>query len=833
MRHCLTLALLLLGCTGSIRAQGLMIPDDREFPRLAMVSHRVNITLEDQVGVTRVEQTFHNHTSRQIEATYVFPVPKGASVNQFTMWVNGREVKGEMVEAGRARQIYTDIVRRTCDPGLLEYMGNNLFRLRVFPILPGSDQKVSLSYTSMAQRDGGIVEYVYPLKTDGRSTGNLQDFSVEARIRSQNPIQNIYSPTHAITVTRQSDREATVRFDRYQCVSDKDFLLFYAVSDKDIGFTMLPHRPMSGEKGYFLFLLTPRVEVGQRDFIPRDMILVLDTSGSMRGPKMDQARRALKYCLDNLDERDRFAVIHFATSVHKFRDYVVESKRDNIDEAKRWVDGMEANGGTAIDDALSAALDMRASETGRTATIVFFTDGEPTVGVTNVEQILRNVSARNSASTRIFTFGVGDDVNATFLDRLADQTRAVSTYVRPAEDIEAKVSGLYSKISHPVLANLKLSTSENVRLDDIYPPQLPDLYHGGQLTVLGRYSGQGHAAITLSGTVGQDRRTFVYEVPFPERTDSERNFVEQLWARRKVGYLLDQIRANGEKRELVDETIALAKRYGIATPYTSYLVVPDGPVPVVHPWHRRGHGGPTPLGAGGMPGMQGPGLGLSQGQGFGGGIGGFGGSGGLGGSLRGPVPSDRPAPKVIDFAQQVQTKPGDLALNRDRITDGQLGELEKQGMAGLPGGQVPAFQQAAEQKFAYDQARKALAGRRQSEVQAGKLGVDLSVNANALRNQTQLAQTAVRQVAGRNCMEVGGVWIDDGFDPKLPKLVVKAQSAAYFRILERQPQVRDVFKLGNFLVWITPNGTALVIDSNDGKETLSDAEIDALFVRKG
>src|SRR5207248_5757486 len=205
--------------------------------------------------------------------------------------------------------------------------------------------------------------------------------------------------------------------------------------------------------------------------------------------------------------------------------------------------------------ALAAALEYRPADEGRSFTVVFFTDGQPTIGETNVEKIVKNTLARNTANTRIFTFGVGDDVNATMLDQLAEQTRAISTYVRPAEDIEVKVSSLYAKISHPALANLKLTTSENVRLEEVYPPNLPDLFHGGQLVVLGRYTGQGPAAIKLSGLMGKETRDFVYETTFQPKTGEERDFVEQIWARRKVGYLLDQIRANGEKKELMDEVI--------------------------------------------------------------------------------------------------------------------------------------------------------------------------------------------------------------------------------------------------------------------------------------
>jgi Ca-activated chloride channel homolog len=821
MRRVLVVLTLLLAGSGSARAHGLLIPEEKSVPPLAMVNHRVTIALEDQVAVTRVEQTFRNHTDRQLEATYIFPVPRGASVNKFTMWVGGKEVSGEMVEAAKARHIYEDIVRRTQDPGLLEYMGNNLLRMRVFPIAPKSDQKVAVRYTAVATRDAGVVEYVYPLKTDGRATATLEDFAITATIKSQHPVLNVYSPTHAISTQRAGDREVVVKFERNQGLLDKDFQLFYATGDKDVGFTALTHRPVSTEKGYFIFLIAPRVELPKEQTVPRDMVLVLDTSGSMRGPKMDQARRALKYCLDNLADSDRFALLNFATTVNRYRDGLVGAGKEQVEQAKKWVDGLEATGGTAINDALASALELRASDAGRTFTVIFFTDGQPTIGETSPEKILANVTAKNTASTRIFTFGVGDDVNATLLDQLAEQTRAVSTYVRPAEDIEAKVSSLYAKISHPVLANLKLTAASGVRFEDVYPPQLPDLFHGGQVVVLGRYTGQGPAAVTLNGTVGKEPHEFVYELSFPQKTGEEKGFVEHLWARRKVGYLLDQIRANGEKKELVEETVALAKKYGIATPYTSYLIVPDAPVPVV-----RGHfdaGGP------GGYGMAGGGLG-----------GGFGGRQGMAGMMRSSAPAREAPQKVMEIARAAKGGIDGLAGTRDK-------QLEQERLHAGAGGQplaappssagagafyLRALQEAGDKKRTYDEARKELARRNIEGVQAGKLGVDLSVDANALRNQVRLTQTAVRQVNGRTCLELGGIWIDEGFEAKTPAVEVKAMSAAYFRILERHPEVKEVFRLGNHLVWVAPSGTALVIDTGSGKETLTDAEIDRLFAAK-
>jgi Ca-activated chloride channel family protein len=802
MRRMLAVFAILLATTGSARATGLLIPTEKKLPPLAMLNHQVNIVIEDQVAVTRIEQTFRNHTDRQLEATYIFPIPKGASVRKFSMWVNDKEVPGELVEAAKAKQIYQSIVQRTMDPGLLEYMGNNLLRLRVFPVPAKGDQKISISYTSIAPSDNDLVEYVYPLKTDGKAASTLEKFAINLTLKSQYPLQNIYSPSHAITMTRPNDRHAIIGFEKDQAVLDRDFQLFYTSGAKDIGITALTHRLNPDQNGYFMMLVSPRAELSKSQQVPRDMVFVLDTSGSMRGKRMTQARNALKYCLANLNPQDRFGLMNFATTVNKYTDQIQDASPNNVEAARRWVDALEATGGTAINDALAAALDMRSSEPGRTFTIVFFTDGQPTIGETNTDKILQNVAKRNTASTRIFTFGVGDDVNASMLDQLAESTRALSTYVRETEEIEARVSSLYAKISNPVLANLKLTVSDGVSLSETYPPQLPDLFHGNQVVVMGRFTGKGHAAIKLTGTVGMETKEFVYEVNFPERTVEDKSFVEDLWARRKVGYLLDQIRVNGEKKELVEEVVTLAKRYGITTPYTSYLLVPDGVAPIV--------------------------------------------AGGAGGKVRKDLPNVgfhlNPASKeappalqkaggapipVTEFLKRAQSKAGDGASTRGAVN---AAELERVPMGDAKGDKVLlALHQTRDRLHAYNEAQREMKAGNFDAVKGGKLGVDLSLDTSGLRNQCRLTQSAQRWLGTRNALEVGGVWIDEAYEAKMKTVTVKATSEAYFRILERHPSVRNVFSMGNHLVWVTPSGTALVIDTSTGAETMPDADIDALF----
>jgi Ca-activated chloride channel homolog len=819
-RNLLVIAVLVaFGCQA--HAAGMLIPVEKKLPPLAMLDHKVQITIEDQVATTTIEQTFRNNTSRQLEATYLLPVPKGANVKEFFMWVGGNKVKGELVEADKARKIYTDIVSRTKDPGLLEYVGTNLLRMKVFPVPANGDQKVAVTYSYLANNDGGLVEYIYPLRTDGKAATTLDKFSISVKLKSQHPITNIYSPSHAITVSRPNDKEATIGFEKDQAVLDKDFQLFYTPGNKDVGLTALTHRPNGDQNGYFMLLVSPRAELSKKQQAPRDMIFVLDTSGSMRGKRMTQARNALIYCLNNLTPTDNFAILNFATTVNKYTETLQVASAENVAAARKWVEALEATGGTAIDDALKSAMGMRAEDKGRTFTIVFFTDGRPTIGETRPEKILQNVAKQNTQNTRIFSFGVGDDVNAQLLDTLSDSTRAISTYVRESEDIEAKVSGLYGKISNPVLTNLKLSISDGVTLNEVYPPQLPDLFHGSQLVVLGRYTGKGHAAITLDGMVGMESKQFVYELNFADKTSEDKAFVEDLWARRKVGYLLDQIRVNGEKKELVDEIVALAKRHGITTPYTSYLLVPDAPPKVAgKPGGQYSNfsintAPPAALQRGFGGGMMGIGGGLGGGQ--------FGQGGGVGG----------PTMKLAEFAKGLGTGDGknkkDIGETRQIITESTLAAGAKDAKGG---DEKAAYSYQLGQLKALDKARGLFNSQMHKEVQGGKLGVDFAVQNNALRFQNRLTATANRFVQQRNLIDVGGVWIDEKFDPKLPSVVVKAQSAAYFRILERQPKMREVLSLGNFIVWVSPSGTALIIDLNDGQETMTDDAIDRLFVAK-
>jgi Ca-activated chloride channel family protein len=546
-------------------ADGVIIPDRPDLTYLTIKYHRVRVTIEDQVATTHIDQVFINESSRTVEGTYLFPLPEEAAISEFVMWVDGERVEGQVLTREKARQIYDEIVRRRRDPALLEYVGRDLFQASIFPIPPGDERRIEIEYSQVLPAEGGLIRYVYPLSTEQFSARPLEDVSVSVSITSNEPIKAIYSPSHPVAIDRDGDYRARVGWEDRDVAPDRDFALYYTVSKEDLGVNLLSHKER-GEDGFFMLLVAPNVEVDDAQVVSKDVIFVLDTSGSMEGEKIDQAKDALLFVLDNLNPEDRFNIVEFSTGVRTYGDGQQSVRRTQ--DASEWVRDISAGGGTDINRAMLEALDIADRE--RPTVVIFLTDGLPTEGVVETDLILNNVKQAARSNMRVFTFGVGDDVNTVLLDTMAREMRGASAYVRPGERIDEQVGAFYAKVSTPVLADIEL-TFRGVRVNDAFPYPLPDLFAGTQLVLVGRYRDGGPATVTLEGTVNGRMQRFVYEdLTFRERSGDE--FIAPLWATRKIGYLLNQIRLHGESRELVDEVVELSIRYGIITPYTSFLV---------------------------------------------------------------------------------------------------------------------------------------------------------------------------------------------------------------------------------------------------------------------
>jgi Ca-activated chloride channel homolog len=565
-------------------AQGVIVPgicDDCprpprpvQLPRsLPIKSIKIDARIAQQVATTHVEQIFRNDTDAVLEGTYFFPIPETASIAEFAIWDGDRRLVGEVRSREEARRIYDEIVRRQRDPGLLEYAGKNLFQARMFPIPPHADKKLELTYTQVLRAESGTVAYRYPLGT-GHNLVEIGSVAGRVEIEGKEPLRNIYSPSHAIDVTRDKDsRTARVSFESAGREA-QDFQLFYAISNQDFGLSLLTHRE-PGKDGYFLLMISPKDNFAETEYAAKDVVFVLDTSGSMAEEgKMEKARAALLFGVRTLRADDRFNVVSFAGEEHLMANGLTTADDRGRARGVQFVESLRPNGGTNINDALRAAL-KQFDASDRAKLLVFLTDGLPTVGETNITRIVDNVRADRPRGVRLFTFGVGYDVNTALLDRLAAENGGVADYVEPKEDLEIKVSSFFAKVNYPVLTDLDLDLG-GVESDLTYPRALPDLFRGSQVTLIGRYRNAADLRairLRLAGKTNGQTRSFAYEnLSFPLDA-SDNDFLPRLWATRRVGWLMEQIRTNGEQRELVAEITDLGTRYGIVTPYTSYLAL--------------------------------------------------------------------------------------------------------------------------------------------------------------------------------------------------------------------------------------------------------------------
>jgi Ca-activated chloride channel family protein len=583
---CLFFGVLLLAfAAATASAQGVSVPRPCvrcpvpprpvQLPRaLPVKSIKIDTRIGSQVATTHVEQIFRNDTDATLEGTYFFPIPESASISEFAIWDGDRRLVGEVRTREEARRIYDEIVRKQRDPGLLEYAGRDLFQASIFPIPPRSDKKLELTYTQALRAESGTVSYRYPLAT-GRNMNEVGLVSGTVEVEARKALRNIYSPSHQIDVhSSNAGSRARISFESKPGREPQDFQLFYAVSDEDFGLTLLTHRE-PGKQGYFLLTISPKDELAEQEYSSKDIVFVLDTSGSMaEAGKMEKARAALLFGVRSLRDGDRFNVVSFAGEERLMSRELIQADAAGRALGEQFVKELRPVGGTNINGALVTAMGLF-EQSERPRMLVFMTDGLPTVGETNVPRIIENAKAARVAGVRLFTFGVGYDVNTALLDKLAAENGGVAEYVEPREDLEVKVSSFFTKINHPVLTNLALEMGA-VEADLIYPREMPDLFRGTQVTLIGRYRNAGDVPFTnlrLTGRMGAQTRSFDYpNLRFPLESGSN-DFLPRLWATRRVGWLMEQVRTNGEQKELVDEITDLGTRYGIVTPYTSYLAL--------------------------------------------------------------------------------------------------------------------------------------------------------------------------------------------------------------------------------------------------------------------
>ena len=577
----ISLFVLLLSCMLECLAGGFIVVDNNKRAKCAtcatmheytleLQSEDVKVQIQDDKAYTSIEQSFFYPNNRRVDGYFYFPIPKNRLLQNFTVEFNNQKINPEKLSIEDTQITLQDIVEKHLDPSLLELSGQEVYRFKINSIESRSLHTVYINYAEDLSKEGNQTMYEYPFHIQKRQIVPVEKINFKIDINTTEPIKDIYSPTFAIEAARTDRTVALGVFEAENYLIKNDFKLYYTTDEKDVGSTVMCFDESAEEKGYFYLNLTPATEIKNFRIVEKDITFVLDCSGSMVGTKMEQAKNALQFCVNNLNAKDRFNIVRFSTEAEALFKELKPFDSTSLAQAVDYIQGLKATGGTNIDEALDLALDVEKTDD-RPYMIVFITDGKPTIGVTQELPLVESVARNNKNNAKIFTFGLGDDLNALLLDRITETTKAYRTYIAEDEDIEIKLTNFYNKVSSPILTDVKL-TVEGVEVSDIYPRDLPDLFIGSSLLVFGRYEEGGAATIKLEGKMNGEDRTFTFDANFDKMNETN-DFVAPLWAARRIGFLLDQIRWHGENREFKAEIVTLSKQYGIITPYTSHLIL--------------------------------------------------------------------------------------------------------------------------------------------------------------------------------------------------------------------------------------------------------------------
>lgn len=690
----------------------------------------VHAEIVDGIATTTIDQVFRNDGGRDEEGTWFLPLPAGAVADGFTMTVNGKEVKGEVLDAGQARAVYESIVRQRRDPGLLEYAGEGMLRARIFPIPARGEVGVTVRLRQVLQPTGGMYEWVWPLRAAGLGDATVGPVGLDVRIKSQSTISTVVTPHQGAEIRRLGDREATVGLEG-SVRQFEDLRVLYGLAEQEFGLHLLANRPL-GEPGYFTMLVSPPRALAADKLPPRRFVqFVVDTSGSMAGDKIEQAKAALRTFLRSLRANDVFQVVTFASAVQTFFETPRVASSENVADALARVERITAMGGTNIAGALQQALEAAPpADDGAVLLpqVVFVTDGQPTVGITAPQQILELTKQIDVRAVRLFALGVGDEIDVRLIDDLVQQHRGARDFVRNKEKIEVKVDALCQKLAQPALTDVEVRC-DGLDSFDVHPARTRDLFCGEMLQVVGRYREGGKRTVKVRGRQNGVEREFAFAVEFPQASE-QHAFVQTLWARQHVATLLDAIRRNGQKHELIEEVRRLATRYGIVTPYTSQLIVEEGMR------LAGGRGGAEPAAD-----PRGP-------------------------STAGPSGEASPAPTAPARAGAAGFRL--LDLGRARTGEEAVRESLSVGSDDFYLGKTRRLEETKNAKPA-----------------------------------ESLEQALLRRAAGRVFVLVGEDLVEQGLAAgwQAQAVVVEAYSAAYFELLRKNPQLREVLALGERVVF--------------------------------
>lgn len=554
----------------------------QEYNKMWIKSIDVDVQIDEQIAATHVDQRFFNEMTTSVEAIYIFPLPENAVITEMIYWVNGQRYIGQIRERQAAVDDYNNRLRQWLDPALLEYLGDNLFRLSIVPIDPLSEVRTEITYVEPLAYDMGTVQYEYQLNTLGLSSKALETVSVDVHASSSTAFKSFKSPSHenstAAHITKINSHEYAFFYGDENFFPNKDLHIEFRLDRQDVDFQVLTYTPSVadsfGNDSFYALWITPPDQIDDAGILPKKIVFTADVSSSMEGQRLSQLKESLDNFLDLLNPQDAFNIVTFGTFVEKFKPDLVQASAENIAAAHEYVRELYALGLTNIDQALMQSLSHSFGDN-TSNNIIFLTDGEPTWGETDSEQILQNVAEANQTDTRIFSFGIGDAINKTLVSRLSSENHGYARFIAADDSIALVINNHFQRISNPILRDISIALPGLLTLDR-YPKALGDLFWGSQVMQLGLYQNSKEVDVALKGYYTADSVTYRKTIFFSDTLGGHR-FVPRLWAKAKIDNLLEQIELYGENSELVEQVIDLSLRFQILTEYTAFYADPDDP----------------------------------------------------------------------------------------------------------------------------------------------------------------------------------------------------------------------------------------------------------------
>ncbi|MEI8371430.1 MAG: VIT and VWA domain-containing protein [Planctomycetota bacterium] len=582
-----------------------MDPNGKPLGNCPLKHTEVTADISGFVARVTVRQQFHNPFPDKIEAVYVFPLSQYAAVDQMTMRIGERVIKGQIKERGEARAIYETAKAQGKVASLLDQERPNIFTQSVANIEPGEQVEIIISYSETLPWKDGEYQFSFPMVVGPRympgqpsgpattgwapSTDQVpdankisppvtpegtragHDISITVRMDAGLPLQRLDSRQHAIDVeypTADKSR-AIVKLKQQKTLPNKDFVLVYQTAGDEIADTLLTHTDSRGK--FFTLILQPPKRVRQQQIVPKEIYFVIDSSGSMMGFPVETAKKAMKLCIEGLNKKDTLNLMTFSGHTSFCFNKPVHNTAENRKKALRFLDSLHGSGGTEMMKAINACLSYQ-DDPRRVRVVCFMTDGY----VGNDMAIIDAVK-RNAGTARVFAFGIGGSINRFLLDGMARAGRGEVQYVLDERDAAGVAERFYERVRTPVLTDVQLDFGD-LQVTQLYPQQIPDLFSSTPVVIKGQYKQAGKGVVTLRGQSGQEKFERKIEVNFPD-DEPKNDVLAPLWARAKVEDLMNQDLAGVQRGQpnpaQKEEILGLGLRFQLLTQFTSFVAVEE------------------------------------------------------------------------------------------------------------------------------------------------------------------------------------------------------------------------------------------------------------------